>query len=163
MKLLNILAQKKFLIALAVVNVLIILILGYLKGNIQTLDTKFLYMKSEIQPLFMTLGEEGRAQYIKVNIADFCFIFFYTLFLLGMYVAFFKDLAKSLIVIPILLAAADFVETSTIFYLLNKFPESHNGLEYMLMFLTPAKWMLALSALLVIVNGYFVNLYMKKS
>lgn len=163
MNLLNFLSRNKVLYVLGGLCVLLILAIGRQKAGIEILDTKFFYLKSEIQPIFATLGEEGRARYMMINIIDFGFITTYTLFFFGVYAAFFKELAKSLILIPTLLALVDTVETSVIYYLLSVYPEVHNGAEYLLMFLTPLKWLLALSALLVIVNGYFVNLYIKKS
>ncbi|MES2769466.1 MAG: hypothetical protein V4596_10010 [Bdellovibrionota bacterium] len=163
MKFFEILAKNKTLYVLGGISLLLVVAIGYTKGEYDILDSKFFYLKSEIQPLLISLGEEGRANYIRINYLDYMFMTTYTLFFFGMYFAFFKNLATTLILIPALLLIADFIETSSIHYLLRIFPEIHNGLEYTLMFLTPAKWMLALSTLLVIVNGYFVNLYIKKS
>ncbi len=163
MKFFEFLAKNKTLYVLGGISLLLVVAISYTKGEYDILDLKFFYLKSEIQPLLISLGEEGRATYIRINYLDYMFMTTYTLFFFGMYFAFFKNLATTLILIPALLLMADFVETSSIHYLLRVFPESHNGLEYTLMFLTPAKWMLALSTLLVIVNGYFVNLYIKKS
>jgi len=163
MKLFEFLAKNTTLYALAGICNLLIIAIGRLKGNLEIFDAKFFYLKSEIQPILVAMGEEGRQTYLKVNYVDFAFMIFYTLFFYGMYFAFFRSIAKTLIIIPTLLLFADLAETSSIHYILRTFPEIHNGLEYFLMFITPTKWMLALSSLLVIVNGYFVNLYMKKS
>lgn len=158
----NFLSNKKTLYALAFLNVVFIVVIGFLKGDLEILDSKFFYLKSEIQPLLTSLGDDGRSTYMKINIVDFGFMFAYTLFFVGAYFAFFKDMAKVLIFIPLLLWMSDVAETSAIFYLLQKFPITNDGVEYFLMFITPLKWVLALSSLLVIVNGYFVNLYIKK-
>lgn len=163
MSFLNFLAKNKTLIVLAAINVLLLVLFKHFQGSYEILDEKFFYLKSEIQPLLIGLGEDGRAAYQRVNYTDFAFIVAYTLFLCGMYTAFFKEMAKTLLVIPALLAIVDLTETSIVFYILKTFPEIHNGAEYALMFLTPAKWLLALSAMLVVVNGYLVNLYLKKS
>lgn len=163
MRLFEFLAKNKTLYILGGICVLLIVLIGKLKGNLEILDAKFFYLKSEIQPILIGMGDEGRATYLQINYADFLFMIAYTFFFYGMYFAFFKDLAKTLIIIPTLLLLADFSETSAIHYILRTFPEMHNGLEYFLMVITPVKWLLALSSLLVIVNGYFVNLYMKSS
>lgn len=163
MKLFDFLAKNKTLYVLGGICILLLFVIGRLKGNLEIFDSKFFFLKSEIQPILVALGEEGRETYLKINYVDFIFMTFYTLFFYGMYFSFFKSIAKTLILIPTLLMFADIAETSVIHYMLRTFPEVHNGLEYFLMFVTPAKWMLALSSLLVIVNGYFVNLYMKKS
>lgn len=163
MKLLKLLSQSKVIALLVLINIGFLVAIHIVRNSYPILDIKFFYMKSEIQSLFMFLGEEGRATYIKVNFLDFGFILSYTLLFLGVYFAFFKDLAKSLIIVPICLALADLSETSIICYLLNFFPETKERLEYALVLLTPLKWMLALSSLMVVINGYFVNLYIKKS
>lgn len=163
MSFLNFLSKNQTLLVLGVINALLIILIGHFKGSYETLDSKFFYLKSEIQPLLTGLGDEGRAAYLRVNITDFTFIIAYTLFLFGVYTAFFKEVAGGLLIIPSLLAMADICETSIIFYLIKTFPEIHNGAEYALMFLTPMKWLMALSSLLVVVNGYFVNIYIKKS
>lgn len=159
---LNFLSKNKILYALGFLCLFFVFCIFKLKSGMDILDTKFFYLKSEIQPLFLSLGDEGRSKYLTINILDFGFITTYTLFFYGMYAVFFKNLAKSLIIIPTLLCLADTIETSIIFYLLKTYPETHNTAEFALMFLTPLKWLLALSSLLVIVNGYFVNLYIKK-
>ncbi len=163
MKPLEILSNMKMIVLLAVATGALALVIFFIKGDLQILDTKFFYLKSEIQPLFMLLGEDGRQVYQKINLIDFAFMISYTLLFIGIYFSFFKNLAKSLIAVPLSLFLVDVVETSIIYHLLNIFPETHNGLEYALMLLTPFKWMLALSALLVVINGYFVNLYIRNS
>lgn len=163
MSFLNFLSKNKVLVVLGIINVVLMVLIGHFKGHYEILDTKFFYLKSEIQPLLMSLGEDGRAAYHRVNVTDFGFIIAYTLFLFGAYTAFFKEAAASLIIVPILLALSDLLETSAVFYLLKTFPETHDKIEWFLMFCTPIKWLLTLSSLLVVVNGYFVNLYMKKT
>jgi hypothetical protein len=163
MKALEVLSKNKILYALGTLAILLIAAISHFKGSMEILDTKFFYLKSEVQPLLTSLGEVGRVRYQKINTLDFLFIATYTLFLCGAYFAFFKDIAKVLILVPLLLCLADLTETSAVFYILKTFPQSHDGVEYLLMFVTPLKWILALSSLLIIVNGYFVNLYMKKT
>ncbi len=163
MKFIDSLAKTQALVLLGLIGLACLGTIWFLKGDIDILDAKFFYLKSEIQILFHSLGEEGRLTYRQINLIDFVFISVYTLFFIGMYTAFFKEMAKVLLIIPILLSVADFTETSLIYFLLNEYPQSHSGLETLLMLTTPLKWVLALSTLLVVVNGYFVNLYMKKS
>lgn len=160
-KFFELLSKNKSLYILGAICLALIFLIGFVKGDVDILDTKFFYLKSEIQILFASIGEEGRAVYQKINIIDFIFIAAYKLFFIGMYFAFFKEIANTLIAIPILLSLVDAIETSIIFYLLQIYPETVAGLEFALVFLTPLKWLLALSSLLIIVNGYFVNLYIK--
>jgi multisubunit Na+/H+ antiporter MnhC subunit len=163
MEFIKFLSNRKTIYILAALCFLLLGVLFHLKGNLEILDTKFFYLKSEIQPIFTSMGEEGRTTYMKINMVDFCLIITYTLFFIGTYFAFFKQMAQMLIAIPVLLSTINIVETSTIYWLLRTFPQAHDGAEYLLMFVTPLKWILVLSSLLVFVNGYLVNLYMKKT
>ena len=77
---LNFLSKNRILYVLGLLCLVLIFVIFKLKTGIEILDTKFFYLKSEIQPLFATLGEEGRATYQNINIVDFFFITVYTLF-----------------------------------------------------------------------------------
>jgi len=65
-------------------------------------------------------------------------------------------------VIPTILSFADTAETSAIWYLLKHYPEQYPKLETVMMIATPFKWFMGLTAVLVFVNGYVVNWYLKQ-
>lgn len=146
-------------------SIILFVIMYVLKGSIEILDTKLFYSKAFIEPFFESLGEEGRSRYSVVNWIDFGFMTAITLTLLHVYKVFFEkdDMYKSLLWIPIVYWVVDFVETSIILYFNNFFPQTSDILKLTLMLSTPIKWFFVMSSLLVVVNGYFLKLYIQKT
>lgn len=146
------------------VSIIFLFLIFYVKGNLEILDINIFYSKSFIDSVFEALGPEGRATYSLINILDFFFIFSITATLVSAYKMFFKkdDLYKSLLWVPVIFCIADHTETGIVFYLIKIYPETSKSLKTLLVIATPVKWFFALSSALVLVNGYLLQLYIKK-
>ncbi len=156
--------MKKIYIYL-IISAVAMLSLILVKGDLETLDSKFFYLKSFIDPFFESIGEDGRQRYVYVNIVDFIFIGSFTMTLVEVYKEFYAkdEMYKAFLWIPILYCLVDSVETGIILYINQSFPIVNETLKIALMIATPAKWFFVLSSLLIIVNGYLLKLYLQKT
>jgi hypothetical protein len=128
-------------------------------GGIGPLDTQFYYSAERANATLAAQGEQGRRLYRSYNLVDFLFPPVYALLMAASITHSFQRLfgrdsaALRLNLIPLLLAAIDYLENACISALLAAYPRRRDRLATAAGFLTATKTILLLLGLLLIAAG----------
>jgi hypothetical protein len=132
-------------------------------GGLGPVDGIFNYTPDQVYFIFDSMGEIGRAAYLRFVLLDFVFIAIYVPFLaLGIYTFSTKDDAAGRIlirlwVLPILAGTADMVEGAFLFTLLRQYPFRLDQVASLMNYFSMAK--LILFSLSVLALGLMITLW----
>ena len=126
-------------------------ILTYI-GTKNSLDTRFYYTGDEARLFLSSLSPEGKAQYLRGEILDFLFMFFYSWLAMNLMKKNYPQL-KLLHVLAIVPGIFDNMENTTILYAL-KDPLGATALDT-LGLVTSIKWSVGGVVLIIILAGFF--------
>lgn len=140
----------KDLVLIIVATVCLLVFLAVYPPGLDGLDGKLLYSPDWVYSFLASLDDPGREFYVKHEIVDFAFMFFYSLVLYRFfnrtYVLAEKEMPLVIKIIAVLPGIIDVFEDIGIIYLVQLFPGRADGVAIIVSALSTLKWITLVSA-----------------